>query len=43
MATFILSSGAKGKRFALPHATIHMQSHRRRNKRIYGGCPDRYP
>jgi ATP-dependent Clp protease protease subunit len=24
MATFILSSGVKGKRFALPHATIHM-------------------
>lgn len=24
MATFLLSAGAKGKRFALPHATIHM-------------------
>jgi ATP-dependent Clp protease protease subunit len=24
MATFILSSGAKGNRFALPHSTIHM-------------------
>ncbi len=24
MATFILSSGEKGKRFALPHSTIHM-------------------
>jgi ATP-dependent Clp protease protease subunit len=24
MSTFLLSSGAKGKRYALPHATIHM-------------------
>lgn len=24
MATFLLSAGEKGKRFALPHATIHM-------------------
>ncbi len=24
MATFLLSAGTKGKRFALPHATIHM-------------------
>lgn len=24
MGTFLLSSGAKGKRYALPHATIHM-------------------
>jgi ATP-dependent Clp protease protease subunit len=24
MATILLSSGAKGKRYALPHATIHM-------------------
>ena len=24
MSTFLLTSGAKGKRFALPHATIHM-------------------
>jgi ATP-dependent Clp protease protease subunit len=38
MATVILAGGAKGKRYSLPHATIHM--HPAGIGRIAGAAPD---